>query len=100
MRAPGFIACRSDKSPKDCVREGGVGGGTPRKNRQKRSARGPRNSRGSSSSATKCIPAKLSAEMFVEVIGQRLNVPPISTKVPVPGEGIAKRGTSSILTTR
>jgi bifunctional non-homologous end joining protein LigD len=78
LRAPVFIALRSDKNPKDCVREVPDGKGETMETAPALIKRMP------------LIPPKPPAEMTVGIGGQQLKFTNLS-KIFYPGEGIAKR---------
>jgi bifunctional non-homologous end joining protein LigD len=78
LRAPVFIALRSDKDPKDCVRETPDGKGETMENAPALIKR------------ELLIPPKPPTEMTVTIGGQQLKFTNLS-KVFYPGEGIAKR---------
>ena len=82
LRAPVFIALRSDKNPKDCVRE----------TAEPEEAAPPADADAPASLIKRdpVIPAKPPSEMFVEIEGHRLKFTNLN-KVLFPGEGIAKR---------
>jgi bifunctional non-homologous end joining protein LigD len=72
LRAPVFVALRSDKDPKDCVRESGAAEDPPEK------SRGP------------LLAADSPAEVSLEIDGHRLKLTNLN-KVFYPGEGVNKR---------
>lgn len=75
LRAPVFVALRSDKSPKECVRETGQ----PRETEQPEDTRrGP------------LLPADSPAEVTLDLEGHRLKLTNLK-KVFYPGEGVTKR---------
>jgi bifunctional non-homologous end joining protein LigD len=73
LRAPVFVALRSDKDPKECVREGGENG-----DEEYKGAKGL------------LIPADSPAEVALEIESHRLKLTNLN-KVFYPGEGINKR---------
>ncbi|HYL78853.1 MAG TPA: DNA ligase D [Bryobacteraceae bacterium] len=82
LRAPVFIALRTDKDPKECVRE------LPESEEEAVAPSEP-----ASAGLVKrepLIPAKSPAEMLVTIGGRRLKLTNLN-KIVYPGEGVAKR---------
>jgi bifunctional non-homologous end joining protein LigD len=82
LRAPVFIALRSDKEPKECVRETAES--------EETAAAAPESTAATLIKREPLIPAKPPAEMTVTIDGHRLKFTNLN-KVLFPGEGIAKR---------